>query len=147
MVRFIKAWADYISSNSNKMPSSVILTVLTTEAYEEYERDDACLSHILNSIQRRMINSLDIYNPVDPTENLTERTSDAVKSSFLSQIEDFAGSSIDALQTHSKKEACKIWREYFGDRFENCDNVLEGEEAEAASTSSSAILRDDGRSA
>lgn len=147
IVRYIKAWADYESSKII-MPSSVTLTVLAADAYQNYyERDDSCLSYVLSSINNRIANSFTVPNPVDTSEDLAKRLSESQKNKFKERISAFAQDAIEALQEESKKIACKKWATYFGDRFPSCDSLDDLDTEGALITSSPAILKDDARSA
>ena len=146
IVRYLKAWADYKSKTNNvKLPRGLILTVLVAENYVEKERDDSAFGRTIRNIYQKIIDSFVVYNPVDQDEILTERLTDPQKKKFKELLVSLLNNANKALDEKSKKEACRIWRREFGDRFPCCDDIKE--EESPLYTSSPAILRDDARSA
>ena len=145
-MRYLKAWADYKSKTNNvKLPRGLILTVLVAENYVEKERDDSAFGRTIRNIYQKIIDSFVVYNPVDQDEILTERLTDPQKKKFKELLVSLLNNANKALDEKSKKEACRIWRREFGDRFPCCDDIKE--EESPLYTSSPAILRDDARSA
>ena len=143
IVRYFKAWADFQTKSKNKkLPSGLILTILATESYENREKDDATFSRTVRNIYQKILNSFVIYNPVDKEEIPSDHLTDTQKEDFKLLIFNLLDSANQALEENSKKEACKIWRKEFGERFTNCDNI-----EDKLVTSSPALIRDDSRSA
>lgn len=122
IVRYMKAWADY-ESRKRVMPKSIILTVLTANAYSKSDDDDYCLSITLNKIKDSVASSFVVLNPVDSMENLADRLSDSQKDYFIDRITQFAEDSDDALDTDNIEDACNNWYKYFGDRFPSCTDL------------------------
>lgn len=146
IVRYLKAWADYKSkTNNTKLPSGLILTILVSENYVKRERDDSAFGRVIRNIYQKIIDSFIVHNPIDRDEVLTERLTDSQKKNFKELLVSLLNSANKALNEKSKKEACRIWRKEFGDRFPCCDDIKE--EDSRLYTSSPAILRDDARSA
>ncbi len=143
IVRYIKAWADYESGKIG-MPSNMILTVLTANAFVRYERDDSSFSNVLNSINDQIANSFVVANPVDLSEDLASELTQSQRNRFRERVSVFAQDSVEALQEESKEAACKRWASHFGDRFPSCKGL---DEEKALTTSAPAILKDDARSA
>jgi len=144
IIRYLKAWADF-ESKKGIMPSSLVISILTINAYKNYARDDSCFTNILNIIKDNINKNFIVYNPVDLTEDLTNKITDSQKERFKKRINLFAADAINALQLDLKEEACKIWYRYFGNRFPECDNL--DEESSTFKTSAPALLHNDGRSA
>lgn len=144
IVRYLKAWADHKSKNG-KLPSGLILTVLVMENYESKERDDVSFGRIIRNIYKSIVDSFVVYNPVDSQEDLAERLTDLQKKTFKNLLSNLLDSASEALKEDNKREACKIWRREFGDRFPSCDLIKE--KKGPLYTSSPAILKDDARSA
>jgi hypothetical protein len=65
---------------------------------------------------------------------------------FIELLLGLLNSANEALGQQNKKEACKIWRKEFGDRFPCCDNIKESDD-KVLYTKAPAILKDDARSA
>jgi hypothetical protein len=143
IIRYFKAWADYQGKSKNKkLPSGLILTILAIENYEKRDRDDDTFGRTIRNINQYITNSFIIYNPVNGNEILSEHLKENQKEDFKLLISNLLYNTNRALGEVNKKEACKIWREEFGDRFTNCDNI-----EDKLKTSSPALLRDDARSA
>ena len=144
IIIYIKAWADF-HSRSVSLPSSFILTILAIEGYEKSNRDDVSFAGTLRNIYDRIQNDINIINPVDNSENLTKRLSDAQIDNFKDKLLTLMNNASIALKEESKIKACKIWRKEFGDRFPNCDLIKEIEKP--LQTSRPALLKDDHKSA
>jgi hypothetical protein len=50
---------------------------------------------------------------------------DTEKKNFKDLLSNLLDSANNALEDESKKEACKVWRKEFGDRFPCCDDIKE----------------------
>lgn len=117
MVRFLKAWADFQSGRLGVMPSGLILTVLVSNQYSSDESDDIALANTVNNISNAIKFSFSVYNPVDISEELTARLTEAQKKRFQKAISDAADAAAEAIRIDDRHEASKIWRKQFGDRF------------------------------
>lgn len=144
IVRYFKAWSDN-KKGTAKFPSNLILTVLIVGNYENKERDDASFGRTVRNIYLNIVDSFVVYNPVDQNEILTERLTETQKKTFKDLLVTLLDSANKALEERNKKQACKIWKKEFGNRFPCCDDIKE--EEFLLYTSSPAILRDDARSA
>jgi len=142
VVKYLKAWADYKSSEA-KMPSGLLLTVLASNHYESFERDDSCFSRTASNILKQVKSDFTIYNPVDEKERLSDRLSETQKEIFKILLEDIVKKAAEALKQDSKKESSKIWKTVFGERFPISDD----DGKQKLFTSGPALLKDDGRSA
>ena len=144
IVRYLKAWVDH-ESNNGKLPSGLILTILVVDNYEIKDRDDVSFGRAIRNIYKSIVDSFIIHNPVNSQEDLAEGLTDSQKKRFRNLLLNLLDSAGEALKEENKKEACKIWRREFGDRFPNCDLIKE--KKGPLYTSSPAILKDDARSA
>ena len=129
-VRFFKAWADYQSRSRGTMPCSLILTVLAVQYFHSDERDDVSVANTAKAICDAVQVQFCVYNPVDHTEELTRRLSDEEKKSFQQAIADLANDAAEAINTEIRKDACKLWRNQFGDRFPLVEDDKVGDEEE-----------------
>lgn len=146
-VKYLKAWADYqAKTKSVTLPSGLILTVLVAENYTLRDRDDAAFGRTVKNIYQKVSSALVVCNPVDKSEILTERLTDKQKKDFIELLLGLLNSANEALGQQNKKEACKIWRKEFGDRFPCCDDIKESDD-KVLHTRAPAILKDDARSA
>ena len=117
IVCFVKAWADHQSGKRGKMPSSLMLTVLAAQNFQNHERDDVCLANTARAISDAVRLVFCVYNPVDGTEELTARLSDEEKKRFQVAIADLVNDASKAVDNGSQQEASKLWRTQLGDRF------------------------------
>jgi hypothetical protein len=124
IVRYLKAWTDYKSKNA-KLPSGLILTILVAENYASRERNDAAFGRTIRNIYQKIADSFIVRNPIDQKEILSNRLTDTEKKNFKDLLSNLLDSANNALEDESKKEACKVWRKEFGDRFPCCDDIKE----------------------
>jgi len=142
-VKYLKAWSDKkVKQKGIKLLNGLILTVLAVEGFDDMNEDDATFGRTIRNISDRINDSFVVYNPIDKEENLCERLTDAQKENFRTLISELLDTADKALGQTSKKKACKLWREEFGDRFPNCEDIKD-----KLFTTSPALLRDDSRSA
>jgi hypothetical protein len=117
VVRYMKAWSDFQSAKRGKMSTSLILTVLVAQNFRIHERDDVSLADTAKAIFDAVRFGFRVYNPVDGTEELTQRLSDEEKKRFQDAIAELANDAAKAVNAESKKEASKLWQGQLGDRF------------------------------
>ena len=117
IVRYLKAWADFQHGRIGKLPSGLILTVLAAHHIQVDDRDDISLSKTITAISNSVNPVFIVYNPVDGSEELTERLSEEQKVRFQDAIKSFAGDAVFAIDTDDPEKASKLWRRQFGDRF------------------------------
>lgn len=117
LVRYFKAWADYQSTKRDKMPSSLILTVLVAENWLPNKRDDICLSDTAAAIEGVVTPVFRVYNPVDGSEQLTTRLTTEQKKRFQEAISDLVTNSTTAIDSSKCSNASKLWRKELGERF------------------------------
>lgn len=129
IVLYLKAWAD---KKPNKMPNGLILTVLTVGNYHADERDDVAFSKTIEGIYAEIEDGFSVKNPIDGSEELTDRLSDTQKSNFKEGLQTLVKSSKEALDEKDEKKASEIWQKEFGDRFSVYQNVEEEEKGGGA---------------
>ena len=144
MVRYCKAWADY-SSRRGKLPGGLVFTVLVNESFSAHERDDVCFGRLARVLYDRMLASPQVLNPCDPSEDLCDQHDEARHRRFVESLRCLSDAAAKALSAGSKADACRQWREEFGERWTECDTLARGDGAKY--TTAPAILRDDARSA
>lgn len=143
LVRYLKAWCEYISSEKGfKMPSGCSLTMLAAKHYVDNEdkREDIALSKMLAS----MYDSLSVENgfkcprPTFPEgEDLFKEYSETRKNNFLNELKSFKNDAERALNCKNQKEACEKWQKHFGPRFSCSTAKDEDEDARQKSFSGS----------
>lgn len=132
LVRYLKMWAALQFSDQNR-PSSILLTVLATEALEGYAiagvADDDLLEHAAVTIKRRLEQDYTVPNPVNGEENLN-RLSDEATGEFVDQLGVLEAIASRARQSGDKAAAAEIWAEAFQQFFpmpEDNDEIAEAE--------------------
>ena len=118
VVCFLKKFTR--SRKSWKMPSGLIMSVLADESYVQSDRrDDAALHDLMQAIENRLtITGHQVYNPRDPSEELTKGADDPK----MQELEDRLVWALDRLRdvkngTCDKNEALKRWNEVFNTDF------------------------------
>lgn len=120
VVRWLKAFAK--SREHWDLPGGLIISVLAAECYRlDYHRDDICLYSTMVSIRDRLGLSENVANPVDTTQNLTDR---AVDFGRVRRFRDKLGGAISRLEVlHdsdcTEDQAIKAWHWVFQHSFWN----------------------------
>lgn len=118
-VRYLKMWAALNFSDDSR-PSSILLTVLTTEAVRNTDlvalAEDDLLELIINRLQTQLSGSSTVSNPVEVGEDLN-RLSDEAHEVFIEQLATFSGIALRANAAAEKSTAAEIWAEAFGHFF------------------------------
>jgi hypothetical protein len=101
-------------NGNNKLPGGLLITVLVAECYRaNLHRDDLALYDTMLAIRNRLLLSVRVFNPVDPSFELT------YKDKYLRQVErlgDKLGEVLCAFTTlnaQSELGAYKAWRGVF----------------------------------
>lgn len=94
IVKYLKAWADYINSIKNvKMPTGCILTMLAVKHYKANERDDVAMKDVLHAMYDELSadDGFHCYRPTYPeSEDLFEHYKQTRKDFFLNQLKLFS---------------------------------------------------------
>jgi Adenylyl/Guanylyl and SMODS C-terminal sensor domain len=120
LVRYLKAWAAVSFDDAlDSRPSSILLTVLTTEAYLSLwiQRlvgidDDDALIKIIIHIHERLFDNKCVLNPVDKDEDLN-RQSDKAWDAFLPRLSALKDIAERANEASDAATAALIWSEAF----------------------------------
>lgn len=134
MVLYLKAWADFQSGRLGKMPSGLILTVLSVNNFCADERDDIAFANTIGVISNAVRSSFCVYNPVDSGEELTARLTEVQKKRFQEAISDAADAAAEAIKIDDCCEASKIWRKQFGDRFPSVEKEMDSDQKKEATS-------------
>jgi hypothetical protein len=146
VVRYVKAWADYDSKKNGELPTSIILTILSSNNFHAIDnRNDSSFARTMDNIRNALAYSFNVYNPIDGTEDLAKRLSDSCKENFRNRLKSAVQVASNALMSDSKKDACKEWRKLLGERFPDCETISES--GKSLRTAAPAIIHDDARSA
>ena len=118
VVQWVKAFAR--SRQGWDLPGGMILTALLAETYQlDRSRDDVALFSTIGATLRRLSRSLEIWNPVNRSQNLVAKPGRAA------QLKDFRAlldAHFELLRTISdssctKKGALKAWGTFFNDEY------------------------------
>ena len=118
VVRYFKAWADYKGQTSaHKMPGGIVYTILATQEFQVSDRDDEAFAQTASAIYNRLSWDESIKNPVDPSDDLRKRITDAQFKNFMTKLERLVKNAETALEHESAEDAAKYWQKELGDRF------------------------------
>ncbi|QQT52091.1 hypothetical protein I6I98_17675 [Sphingobacterium multivorum] len=137
VIKYLKGWAD---KQNFKMPSGLALTILASNAKELIvmnERDDITTRDILNEIKKELNKNFECIVPAVPKDNLLENY--ANKDKFLEALDDFISDANSAIRNTNQKEASKLWRNHFGNRFPIGEDKEENRSSAAAAAAAGAI--------
>lgn len=149
IVRYMKGWCDWINyaSPNTKMPSGLIMTILTTNNIKYNDKDDVAMAKTLENIKDELDREFKCERPTTPEgEDLFEVYSDKRKEFFNENLEDFIKSSKEALNSKNQYEACIKWKKHLGDRFP-CHLAKDEIEEKYKRYAKPAIITRDARSA
>lgn len=120
LVRYLKAWAAVSFDDApDSRPSSIFLTVIATEAYQELwaerflglEDDDALVAIVLK-IHKRMFADRKVWNPVDKAEDLNRMSKEAWDG-FLPRLATLQDIALRADAAEDEASAALVWSEAF----------------------------------
>jgi hypothetical protein len=147
IVRYLKAWADYIEdSKDKKMPTGCSLMMLAVKHYSANDRDDIALKDVLVAMYDELSgeDGFHCYRPTYPVnEDLYENYSATRKNNFLTELKLFKDDAERAINSKNQKEGCLKWQKHFGDRFP-CSNAKD-EDEDVQQQSRSGILTNNSR--
>lgn len=149
LVKYLKAWCDYQNfiSNSNKMPTGIIMTIWAAEkgAFTA-DRDDLTLRDTLQALSDA-INYENTYVCKRPTEPVGEDLikNYSYKGFFKEKLNEFLVSAKQACDESNQKEACLKWQKHLGPRFP-C-HLAEDKDENAAIASAPHIITNNAKGA
>jgi len=117
VVKILKGWADFQSETIGKMPSGLILTILAANNFVERDRLDECVCMTSKAIATNVKNIVDVVNPTDSNERISDRLSDTIKKRFQDAIAQLANKLDAACKEKSFAASSRIWIGEFGGRF------------------------------
>lgn len=122
-IQYLKNWAaqEFLEKDKEYQPSSIMLTVLATNAYSSLNSsipnvDDDGFTIIVDEILAKFKEDHSVLNPVDSSENLN-RLSDRGTQNFLNELEKLQNIAHAAGRTNSRFQASRIWEQAFGHFF------------------------------
>jgi len=143
IVRYLKAWKDYLA---NSMPSGLVLSILAARNIRYNGRDDVAMRDTLIAIHEKLDRNFSCYRPTTPSgEDLLADYSDTSRDYFMERLKSFIASAGQAIEHPGMASACAKWQRHLGPRFDCSseeDNLEGAESAEAP-----AFIRGDARSA
>lgn len=119
LVKYIKAWKDYVS-NGKKFPSGMALTIILSRNFCPNHRDDIAFKETIrrsyNSLYG-LLNSDEIYSPVIPYNDVTSKLTSKQRRDFKNYFEKLVDNAKVAVRETDKNTALSIWQNQFGNRF------------------------------
>lgn len=117
-IRYLKIWAGLKFELDAKRPSSVLLTVLVSDAVASLgdaaiAADDEALRAIIHEIVTRLDRDPSVPNPVNRHEILSDRLAQSDFAAFLVTLKDFRTTAIQATSTSDLITACDQWTDAF----------------------------------
>lgn len=121
LVRYLKAWAAVSFDDvQDSRPSSILLTVLATDAYKDLWlrrlwdalEDDEALIAVIKIVHDRLSENKIVPNPIDSDENLN-RISDGAWDGFLSRLQALRDIAERAQDATDEAAAALVWSEAF----------------------------------
>jgi hypothetical protein len=121
LIRYLKAWAALSFDDiPDSRPSSIFLTVLTTEAYGDIGlplllgvADDDALISIIKTMHDRLNRDRRVKNPATKTNEDLNRISVEAWAAFLSRLDALLDIALRADEADSETAAALIWTEAF----------------------------------
>lgn len=136
-IRYLKMWAA-LRFEETERPSSILLTVLTAEAFSEIDtnaalEDDDLLEKLAAIIAVRLNDEEGtVPNPINKVENINRLSSDATDS-LIERLHDLASIGERARVAADIATAAEIWAEAFDQFFPMPEDTEEGTRALAGS--------------
>jgi len=120
LIRYLKAWAAVSFDDApESRPSSILLTVVATEAYQALwpqrllgMADDDALVAVIKKIHDRLYDERTVANPVDDDEDLNRMSADAWNG-FLPRLTGLQDIAERADEAGDEPSAALIWSESF----------------------------------
>jgi len=141
MVRYVKMWATLRFEEGGR-PSSILLTVLTGQAYVQLDLDalsgdDEVFEALVTLVLARLRKSSVVPNPADPDEDLNRLDGEG-NAALVEHLQTLLGTCGRALAAPTSAESAEIWSEAFAHFFPvpGDDEVL----TELAKSSSRALV-------
>lgn len=121
LIRYLKGWAAVaFVETPDSRPSSILITVIVTEAYKAawcdrllgLDDDEDALFDVIARIHDRLYSARDVFNPIDIKEDLNRMSSDAWDG-FLSSLQALKDAAERAIEATDEAAAALIWSEPF----------------------------------
>lgn len=147
IVCYFKMWAALKIEDETSRPSSITLTVLVAEAFDDIDwsvssDDDDVLEMIITIVADRLGDDTEVPNPVDAGENLNRLSKDA-NDNLNARLREFEDTARRANAATSEETAAEIWTEAFEHFFpmpEDVDGESDTNSGTSASMSKSTAL-------
>lgn len=133
---YFKMWAALKIDDERSRPSSIMLTVLVAEAFDEIDHtnwcdDDDVLEKVIAAVADRLDDDTDVHNPANEDENLNRLSADA-NAYLRSKLREFEDTALRANAATSEATSAEIWTEAF-EQFFPMPEDLDSEGADGAS--------------
>jgi hypothetical protein len=116
LVRYLKMWAA-LKFEDDERPSSILLTVLTAQAYlsltpTDHNGDDEFFFSVVEKIHDRLLKSNAVPNPANKRENLNRLSAHAAVN-FTTQLGSLVDIANRALEAHTQAQSADLWAQVF----------------------------------
>ena len=136
IVRYLKMWVRLRSEDEEERPSSILLTVLAADAFEDLDEsvidDDDTLEQLATLIADRLDEEAAVENPANITEDLNRLDANATIA-LIKNLRALADIGKRARQSGDIAAAAEIWAEAFDHFFPMPEDTEEGTQALAES--------------
>lgn len=110
LIRYLKIWS---ALNLDCPPASILLTILTAEAYQtlspsQAESDDVALGHLAGVIANRLTSDGSVPNPAQPEEDLNRLSPDDLQA-FIQSLRNFEALARSALAAATEADSAHHW--------------------------------------
>jgi hypothetical protein len=121
IVRYLKAWAAlHFQNEPSARPTSILLTVLATEAFLEIDTEDCddedAFHNVVIAMDDRLTSSTKVPNPVNTQEDLNRMTDEAL-GTFIDAVAKLREIGDRAVAADDEGAAAVIWDEAFSHLF------------------------------
>lgn len=118
IVKYLKAWKDYMKNKDGKMPNGMILTVLAGRKYTPHIRDDVAFYETIRKIYNKLDWSYYIEKPVQPYNNLGSYLDRKQWGKFMIKLGNLVDDAKKATsEDYDEQQATKCWSNHFDYRF------------------------------
>lgn len=149
IVRYLKAWCDYVKSEKGKkMPTGCIITMLAAEHFaepSEDNREDIQMRDVLINMHDALSaeDGFHCIRPTEPGDDLFDGYSQKRKKDFLDELKAFKEDAERAINCKNPHVACLKWQKHFGDRF--CCSTAKDEDEDAQKQENTGVLTNNSR--
>lgn len=123
VIKYFKAWADYVKSTSGKkMPSGLALTLWVLKHFQRDKREDLAFLKTAISLNNYLTNASrsawECTMPTVPGDSVIEKLTEDQRGNFLTALTNLTSQGTTVASSSSKEDALKFWKSNFGRWFQ-----------------------------